>query len=333
MSEFDKIMATQLVSIGNAGITVHAVISAAVVVVVAIGLIWVTQKLTVRAQSRLGEGRASTMYVLGQIARYGIVVAAIFAVISTLGVDLSALSLFAGALGVGIGLGLQDVVKNFVYGIILLFDGTIEVGDYIELNDGTAGSVSAIGPRATTLRTNDHIDILVPNSVLLADKLTNWTRERASRRMRIPFTVAYGSDKEIVKLAAIEAAQSVPFTLPDEGPRKTQVWLTGFGDSALEFALIVWPTLDAVKRPGSMRAGYYWALDDALARHGIEIPFNQLDVRMRSYYGQEGQAAIEAATAVTGKRREGKAAARKAVAKTANDAADDVANDEVPDAV
>lgn len=334
MSEFDAIMAHHIISIGKAGITVGALVSASVIIFFAAVLIWGTQRLTAHAQARLGEGRASTMYVLGQIARYAIVIAAIAALISALGVDLSALSLFAGALGVGIGLGLQDVVKNFVYGIILLFDGSIEVGDYIELDDGTAGSVSAIGPRATTLRTNDHVDILVPNAVLLADKLTNWTRDRASRRVRIPFTVAYGSDKEIVKRAAIEAAQSVPFTLPDEGSRKTQVWLTGFGGSALEFSLIVWPTLEAVKRPGSMRAGYYWALDDALARHGIEIPFNQLDVRMRSYYGQEGQRAIDAATgSAMGKRRSEKAGARKAAAKTANDAADDVATGEVPDAV
>lgn len=228
----------------------------------------------------------------------------------------------AGALGVGIGLGLQDVVKNFVCGIILLFDGSIEVGDYVELEDGTAGAVAAIGPRATTLRTTDHLDVLVPNANLLGSKLTNWTRGRDARRVRVPFTVAYGTDKELVKLAALEAARSVPFTLPDDGEQKTQVWLTGFGESALEFALVVWPTLEAVKRPANMMAAYCWALDDALREHGIEIPFPQHDLRVRSFFGQEGQAGMNAVL--------GQAAIQDAVARpdatgaSANDAAADI---------
>lgn len=290
----EEVLSRQVISIGQSGITLHAIISAGIIIALAALAVWGIRKFVARAQTRLGEGRVSTLYVAGQIARYIIIFGAITATISTLGVDLSALSLFAGALGVGIGLGLQDVVKNFVCGLILLFDGSIEVGDFVELDDGTSGAVAAIGPRATTLRTTDHVDVLVPNANLLGSKLTNWTRDRASRRVRVPFTVAYGTDKETVKQAALEAARSVPFTLPDNDERKTQVWLTGFGDSALEFALVVWPTLEAVKRPGSMMAAYCWALDDAFRRHSIEIPFPQHDLRIRGYFGQEGQAAITA---------------------------------------
>ena len=122
--------------------------------------------------------------------------------------------------------------------------------------------------------------------------MKNWTRDRASRRIHIPFPVAYGSNKELVRLAALEAASAVPFTLPDLPNRKAQVWLTGFGDSALNFELVVWPDLEAVKRPGSMMAAYHWALDDALRSHGIEVPFPQSELRLRSYYGAEGRAAI-----------------------------------------
>jgi len=242
--------------------------------------------------------------------------------VSTLGVDLSALSLFAGALGVGIGLGLQDIVKNFVCGIILLFDRSIEVGDYVELEDGTAGAVSSIGPRATTLLTNDNVDILVPNANLLNGKLTNWTRNRVTRRIHVPFSVAYGSDKEKVRKAAIEAAQSVSFTVPDDARRRTQVWLTGFGDSALNFDLVVWPTVEAVKRPGSMMAAYCWALDDALRKHGIEIPFPQRDIRLRGFFGSEGAEAIEAFHG-----RDGTGAPRYDAAPSqpgVNDAAEDI---------
>ncbi|NJO35327.1 MAG: mechanosensitive ion channel [Rhodospirillales bacterium] len=328
MTGLDQAGAQPLVQLGGTTITFASLISAGIIIAVAALLIWLIRKVTTRAQGRLGDGRASTLYIAGQVARYVVVFGALAATISALGVDLSALSLFAGALGVGIGLGLQDVVKNFVCGIILLFDGSIEVGDYVELEDGTAGAVTAIGPRATTLRTTDHVDVLVPNANLLGSKLTNWTRGRDARRVRVPFAVAYGTDKELVKMAALEAARSVPFTLPDADERKTQVWLTGFGDFALEFVLVVWPSLDAVKRPGSMMAAYCWALDDALRKHGIEIPFPQQDLRIRSYFGQEGQAGMNAV--------KGQAAGLEANAKagtsraSANDAAADIVDGSHP---
>lgn len=296
MNNVDEVVARPLVSIGNTGISLGSILTASAIIAIATLAIWLIRQLTARAQRRFGPGRASTLYVAGQVARYVIVFTALATAISALGVDLSALSLFAGALGVGIGLGLQDIVKNFVCGIILLFDGSIEVGDFVELDDGTAGAVIAIGPRATTLRTSDHVDILVPNADLLGTKLRNWTRAGVTRRIHVPFTVAYGTDKEIVKQAALKAARSVPFTLPETAEHKTQVWLTGFGDSALEFELVVWPQLDMVKRYGHTAAAYYWALDDALKEQGIEIPFPQRDLRIRSYFGHEGDAGVAAMT-------------------------------------
>lgn len=296
MNNVDEVVARPIVNIGNTGISLGSILTASVIIALAALAIWLIRQLTARAQRRFGSERASTLYVAGQVARYVIVFAALATAISALGVDLSALSLFAGALGVGIGLGLQDIVRNFVCGIILLFDGSIEVGDFIELDDGTSGAVIAIGPRATTLRTTDHVDILVPNADLLSTKLRNWTRAGVTRRIHVPFTVAYGTDKEIVKQAALKAARSVPFTLPESDEHKTQVWLTGFGDSALEFELVVWPQLAMVKRYGHTAAAYYWALDDALKEQGIEIPFPQHDLRIRSYFGHEGEAGVDAMT-------------------------------------
>lgn len=294
MNEPGQLLDKELVIIAGTGLTLQTVISAATILTLAILAAWGVRLLVTRAQKHLDEAQVSSIYIAGQIARYLIIIAGITGAVSALGVDLSTLSLFAGALGVGIGLGLQDVVKNFVCGIILLFDRSIEVGDHVELDDGTSGSVFSIGPRATTLVTTDNVDILVPNADLLNGKLTNWTRNRATRRIHVPFSVAYGSDKELVKLAALEAARSVPFTMTDDGHHVSQVWLTGFGDSSLNFELVVWPTLAAVKRPGSMMAAYCWALDDAMRRHGIEIPFPQRDLRLRSFFGEEGTAALNA---------------------------------------
>lgn len=274
--------------------SIKAMVTAATLAVLTLIAIWGLRRLVDRARRSVGEKRAGAIYVGGQVARYLLVVIGVMATISALGIDLSTLSLFAGALGVGIGLGLQDVVKNFVCGLILMFDGSIEVGDYIELEDGTSGAVVAIGPRAATLLTADNVDILVPNSDLIGGKLTNWTRNRGSRRIHIPFSVAYGANKELVKEAAIEAAHSVSFTMPDVEGRRTQVWLVGFGDSALDFELVVWPSLAAVKRPGSMMAAYRWALDDYLQKYGIEIPFPQRDLRIRTWFGTEDENARNA---------------------------------------
>ena len=225
-----------------------------------------------RLESRDAKGHGFAWYGLSQVLRYGIVVAGVLAAASAAGIDLTSLSVFAGALGVGVGLGLQDIVKNFVNGIILLFDGSMEVGDYVELEDETRGTVTAIGPRATTIRTGDNVDILIPNSALLAGRLTNWTRNDKARRIRIPFEVAEDVDKEKVREAGIEAARAVPLTRPESADFRTQVWLTGYGEDSLKFELAVWPTLEAVKRPSSMTAAYRWAIDDALRRHNIPLP-------------------------------------------------------------
>ncbi len=319
MFELDR-LAQPLLRLGSFSLSLDRLLAAGFILALALAVIWAIRQLTARSQARVGPARAAAVYVAGQVARYVVVIGALAGVISALGVDLSALSLFAGALGVGVGLGLQDVVKNFVYGLILLFDGSIEVGDFVELNDGTRGLIVAIGPRATTLRTNDNVDVLVPNADMLGGKLTNWTRNRSARRIRVPFGVAYGSDKDKVREAALEAAEAVPFTEANDSDRRTQVWLTGFGDSALNFELLVWPSLDAVKRPGSMIAAYNWALDDALRRHGIEIPFPQQDVHLRSWFGHEGEAGVAAAAG----RAVPPAGAERAPAPSANDAADDV---------
>ena len=290
MTELNQILTYKIVTIGGAALTLGTILRSLFILFAAMAAAWAVRRIAKRMQLRVGEERASTVYIGAQVVRYVVFFTGFAIAVSTLGVDLSALSLFAGALGVGIGLGLQDVVRNFVCGIILLFDRSIEVGDFIELDQETRGSVVAIGPRATTVLTNDDVDILVPNADLLNGRLKNWTRDRTVRRIHVPFQVAYGTDKELVKKAAFEAAKSLPATLPDRGRQRTQLWLVDFGESALKFELIVWPTLEAVKSPGSLIAAYRWALDDALRKYGVEIPVPQRDLRLRSGFSKDGEA-------------------------------------------
>lgn len=284
---------TEIWASGARIITLKSALGAITIFVGALVAAAVVKRSLDRLRRRMAQA-GSAIYVAGQISRYLITFVGIVAAGSALGLDLSSLAIFAGAVGVGVGLGLQDIVRDFFSGLIILLDRSIEVGDFIELEEGVAGEVVGIGSRATAILTNDSVDVMIPNSMLISGKLTNWTRNNATRRVHIPFSVAYGSDKVAVRDAAIHAARSVSFTLPDTEARRTQVWLTGFGDSAMNYELVVWPRLEAVKRPGSMMAAYRWAIDDALREKGIEIPFPQLDLRLRSFFNREGDAALSA---------------------------------------
>jgi len=221
------------------------------------------------------------VYTLGRIMHYLVLLVGLLFAISFLGFDFGKLAIVAGALGIGIGLGLQNIVNNFVSGLVILFEKSLKVGDFIEINEELVGEVIEINMRATLIRTNDNVDILVPNSELIGGMVTNWTLEENIRRFRISFSVAYGSDKEKVRKAILEAAHAVPYTLNAKG-REPQVWMTGFGDSALHFVLGVWVSPQQVKRPTALTSDYLWAIDDSLRQYAIEIPFPQRDLHIRS---------------------------------------------------
>ncbi|MDQ2694607.1 MAG: mechanosensitive ion channel [Pseudomonadota bacterium] len=196
-----------------------------------------------------------------------------------MGIDFTNFALLAGAFAIGIGFGLQSIVSNFVSGLILLFERSLKVGDFVELSSGINGEVRAINVRSTVINTNDNVDIVVPNSNFIDHDVINWTLLEAYRRIHVPFKVAYGTDKELVRKAALEAADKLPHTLKSMNPG---VWLVKFGDSSLDFELVVWITPKAVKRPGAVFAAYLWEIETALRKYGIEIPFPQRELRLRS---------------------------------------------------
>ena len=244
-----------------------------------------------RGRARAG---APLIYIIERLAGYAVVLAGFLVGLSTLGINLTSLTVFAGAVGVGVGLGLQGVVREFVSGLVMIFDPLLRVGDFVELDNGVRGEIVEVGPRATRLRTNDGPHIIIPNSKLIESQVLNWTFRSGTGRIRVPFSVAYGVDKGRVRDVVLAAARSLPFTREDGEDHRTQVWLTGFGESALNFELVVWPSVEAVRRPAAMRAAYTWAIDDALRAAGIEIPFPQVDLRVRSLFGREGDPALDA---------------------------------------
>ena len=244
-----------------------------------------------RLERRRQFAQSGSIYTLGRILHYVIITVALLVALGSMGLDFSNIALIAGALSVGIGFGLQSIVNNFVSGLILLFEGSLRVGDYIELDSGLTGIVKEISTRSTRINTNDNLDVVVPNSELVSNRLTNWTLRESIARMRIPFGVAYGTDKERVRKAALEAADGVEFTLRNAPGREPEVWLVNFGDSSLDFQLLVWVSRQGVRRPQRVRATYLWALETKLREHGIEIPFPQRDLHIRSGFQPSSPAA------------------------------------------
>jgi small-conductance mechanosensitive channel len=318
--ELNRIAHLELLRIGGSVITVGGLAGAIVVTTLFLLASYLIGAAVKRVRLRVGQpGGSAALYVVEKVLAYGLVLVGIMTGMSALGIDLSSLSLFAGALGIGLGFGLQGVIRELVSGVVLLFDRAIHIGDYVEMADGTRGVVQEIGPRATRIRNNDNVYLLVPNSKLIDNTVINWTLKGESRRIHVPFVVAFGADKEKVRDAVLEAARDVPFTLPDTSTRRTQVWLVGYGESALNFELIVWPTLEAVKRPKAMNAAYTWAIDDALRKANVEIPYPQREIRVREFFGEEGEDALGALNL-----RRTRRAPVQAPATTVNDAADDL---------
>ncbi len=269
-------------TLGETRVSLYLVLKGIAMLVV---LIWLASLVSRFVQSRLGRAQNMTSSVktlIGQTVRIALLFIAIMIAMNAIGVDLTAFAVFSGAVGVGIGFGLQAIFSNLVAGIILLIEETVKVGDFVELQSGLTGEVREINIRATLITTNDNIDILVPNSEFINSRVTNLTLRDAFVRVRVPFGVAYGTDKDLVRKAALEAAADVPHMLTGPKARPPQVWLTNFGESSLDFELVVWLKPESVKRPGAVKADYNWALETALGKYGIEIPFPQRDLHIRS---------------------------------------------------
>jgi small-conductance mechanosensitive channel len=271
-----------LFSVGETPVTGGDILRVIVILLVAMLLSRGIRHAINRVAADESSGTQASLYTVGRLTHYAIIILGLFIALSSIGLDFGSLALVAGALSVGIGFGLQSIVNNFVSGLIILFEHSLRVGDYIELDTGLTGTVKAINVRSTLINTNDNIDIVVPNSEFVSTRLTNWTLGERTLRVRIPFGVAYGSDKDLVKKAALEAAEEVPFTLANRKGREADVWLTEYGDSSLNFLLLVWVNVQGARRPTRTRSAYLWALETKLGEYGIEIPFPQRDLHMRS---------------------------------------------------
>jgi small-conductance mechanosensitive channel len=224
---------------------------------------------------RLPAGRG-VGYAITTTVHYAVLLLGFLLAISAAGADLNRVSLLAGAFGVGIGFGLQNVVNNFVSGLILLYERPVQLGDMVEVG-GTTGEVRRIGIRSSTIRTFQGAEVIVPNSNLISDRVVNWTFSDRRRRMDIKVGVAYGTDPERVLSLLESVAQGHPDVLEDPAP---QALFVGFGESSLDFELRAWTPLFEtwVVTQSDLTVRVYRVLGEA----GIEIPFPQRDLHLRT---------------------------------------------------
>jgi small-conductance mechanosensitive channel len=219
----------------------------------------------------------SLQYAIAQIVSNVVLIVGIFIVLDNAGIHLGALTVFAGAVGVGVGFGLQNIASNFISGLVILAERPITVGDRVEVA-GIAGQVQHIRARSTVIVTNDNITMIVPNTKFIDSPVTNWTYGDPRVRFRIPVGVAYGSDINKVREALLTAANENQNTLKDPAP---SVFLEKFGDNSIDFELVAWSS-EMSYRPRRYRSDLNFAMEEKLREAGIEIAFPQRDLHIRS---------------------------------------------------
>jgi small-conductance mechanosensitive channel len=217
-----------------------------------------------------------TINAVTTLSRYAIVTMGFLIALRTLGFDLSSIAIIGGALSVGIGFGLQQIVANFISGIVLLFEQSLRPGDVIQI-DGQFGVVEKLNIRSTQMRTYDNVEVIVPNEDLLTSRLTTYTRSDRLMRIAVPVGVSYSSDPARVRDILVEAVGKHGLVRKSPEP---SVQFMAFGDSSLDFRVLAW--IDDPLRVSVIRSDLHFIIWNALKDAGVEIPFPQRDLHLRS---------------------------------------------------
>jgi len=213
---------------------------------------------------------------IGTITRYFILFVGFLIILQTVGINLTTLNVLAGAVGIGVGFGLQNVASNFISGLIILFERPVQVGDRIEIDD-INGKVISIGARSTIVRTNDNITIIVPNSKFISENVVNWSFE-GKVRFRVPVGVGYNADINLAKKLLLQVAEENGDVLQEP---KSSVRLVQFGESSIDLELWVW-SKEKLQRRAAFISDLNFAIWEKFRANNVEIPFPQTDLHIRS---------------------------------------------------
>ncbi|AOY81035.1 mechanosensitive ion channel [Moorena producens JHB] len=269
------VFTTKLFQLGTQELSLITIVQ---LIVMAIATLYIARKIQEvikrRLLTRLGLDRG-TREALSSLIGYVLTVLGFLIVLQTAGINLSSLTVFAGAMGIGLGFGLQNLTANFISGLAILFEKPIKVGDYVKVDD-LSGTVEKISIRSTTIRTNDGVFVIVPNTSFLENNVVNWTYQDPRARLRIPVDVPDESDPVIVTEVLLEAARKEPEVLPSPPP---EVYFKGFGDG-MDFELLVW--IDNPPNMESIQSSLYYLIEEQLREQGIEHAEPQRDLYIRN---------------------------------------------------
>lgn len=277
LKQFSYLFNETLFTLGKSDITLLTIVYVSVAIFFLFFLSSRFSKLLSRSILVKYTSSPATVHSVSTIIRYVILIIGLIVIVQTAGIDLSTLSILAGALGVGIGFGLQNITNNFISGLIILFEQPIKVGDRIEVGE-IKGDVIKVSARATTVVTNDNISVIVPNSEFISSTVINWSHNDRNVSFRFKVGVSYKEDPRIVKKILMEVAEENSGVLKKP---PTQVLFDEFGDSSLNFHLRVWTT-EYINRPNILKSQLYFAMFKKFKEAGIEIPFPQRDLNLKS---------------------------------------------------
>ena len=263
------------VNVGSVRVSALSVLQTLVVIGLLLAGARVLSRLTASSLSRNTEITPAMRVLIAKLVQITLFVLAVFVGLVAIGVDLTGLTVFSGAVGVGLGFGLQKVVSNLVSGFIILLDKSIKPGDVISLGE-TFGWIDALGARYVSVVTRDGKEYLIPNEDLVTQQVVNWSHTNDFVRLDIEFLTSYHDDPHAVSKLAINAAMTVKRVLPQ---RRPMCWITGFSDGSVRYILRFWIS-DAQGGLTNVRGQVYLALWDSFKKNGVTIPFPRRDVRM-----------------------------------------------------
>ena len=274
----ERLLSSERLSFSTGDFTITAYMVARVIVVLAL-VYWMAAVIAGVLDTRIRSSKAfksGTRSLIAQIVRIAIYIIAGLITLDVVGLDLTAPTVFGGALGIGLGFGLQKIASNFISGLILMAERSVEEDDLVELADGTTGFVRRTSARYVLLETFDGKEILIPNEELITGRVINWTLNNTRGRVEIKVGVAYGSDLHLAQSLMLEAASAHPLCIEDPAPLCV---MRTFGDSSIDFTLWFWVS-DVTKGRMVPQSEVMFAIVDRFEANGVRIPFPQRDLHI-----------------------------------------------------
>ena len=272
-----------VIPIGD-GVSILAVIKFFLIFILGFTIAIFYKRKISNASGYLKNSSPATKTMLANLGYYFLVILTFVFALNSVGIDLSSLTILVGALSVGIGFGLQNIVSNFISGIILIFEKSIQVGNIIEINNQFKGRVTQINMRSSVITTFDNIDIIIPNSTLMQNNVINLTFSDDIRRLHIPFSVAYGTNSDFIIQLILESLKETQLVyIREDESRQAKIWMTGMGASSVEYKLLVWVNANTNRfgLDSSGMSDFLIFIYNTLQKNNIEIPFPQMDIHIR----------------------------------------------------